>query len=242
MSVTFTKLFSSITESTIWTEPDHVRLTWITMLAMADRKGRVFGSIPGLANRARVSVENCEDAIMRFMSPDKYSRTKVEEGKRIREIDGGWILINHAKYREIRDEETAKEQKRNYINNRRAKERAEKMGVEIVENVDRGRDNAEADTEAKAEADPSSIPKKQKVQFVKPSLEEVKIASAEKGLPPLEAENFWNHHEMRDWKINGKPMVKWRLALSTWFNNWSSGKFSSRKQPNLPNLTINNPL
>jgi hypothetical protein len=49
MSVTFTKLFSSITESTVWDEPDRVRLVWITMLAMADKHGRVWASVPGLA-------------------------------------------------------------------------------------------------------------------------------------------------------------------------------------------------
>ena len=112
MSIYFTKLFTSITESTIWVEPHPIRLTWITMLAMSDRKGRVFGSIPGLANRARVTVEECEDAIIRFLSPDKYSRTPDNEGRRIAPIDGGWILLNHAKYRAIQDDETIRETKR----------------------------------------------------------------------------------------------------------------------------------
>jgi hypothetical protein len=37
----FTKLLSSITDSTIWGESDGVRIVWVTMLAMADRRGRV---------------------------------------------------------------------------------------------------------------------------------------------------------------------------------------------------------
>ena len=110
MSMTFTKLFSSITESTIWVEDNETRIVWIAMLAMADRKGRVWGSIPGLANRARVSVDGCRKAIQTFLSPDPDSRTKEEEGRRIREIDGGWQLINYFKYREIRDQETVREQ------------------------------------------------------------------------------------------------------------------------------------
>lgn len=152
MSMTFTKLFSSITESTIWTTPNHVRLVWITMLAMADSRGRVWASIPGLANRARVTLEEAEDAITRFLSPDKYSRTPDHEGRRIEPIDGGWRLLNHAKYRAIRDEEAIREAKRRYINTRRAVERA---GVEIVDQcrtpsntVERCRVNAEAEAEA----------------------------------------------------------------------------------------------
>lgn len=152
MSMTFTKLFASITESTIWAEPDHTRIVWITMLAMADHAGRVWASIPGLANRSRVTIEQCESALSTLLSPDKYSRTKDHEGRRIEEIDGGWRLLNHQKYRAIRDEESIKESKRRYINERRAKERE---GVETVEqsrtqenSVDRGRHNAEAEAEA----------------------------------------------------------------------------------------------
>ncbi len=126
MSMTFTKLFSSITESTIWCEPERTRLTWITMLAMADRMGRVFASVPGLANRARVPVEDCQIALDTFLAPDRYSRTETNEGRRIEKIDGGWKLINHEKYRDMRDEESAKEAKRKYMANKRAKDKEQK--------------------------------------------------------------------------------------------------------------------
>src|ERR1700674_4436993 len=112
MPITFTKLFASITESTVWMQPDQVRLVWITMLAMADRQGRVFASVPGLAHRARVSVEDCDGALAHFMAPDERSRTKLYDGRRIEEIDGGWRLLNHEKYRALRDEEAIKESKR----------------------------------------------------------------------------------------------------------------------------------
>lgn len=123
MSMTFTKLFSSITESTVWCESDRTRLIWIAMLAKADRLGRVFASIPGLANVARVPVEDCETALERFLAPDKYSRTSDNEGRRIKPIDGGWQLLNHAKYRDMRDEESQRESKRVYMQNKRAKEK-----------------------------------------------------------------------------------------------------------------------
>lgn len=152
MSVTFTKLFASITESTVWCEPDRTRICWITMLAMADHRGRVWASTPGLANRARIPVEDARIAIQTFLEPDDDSRSKENEGRRIEEIDGGWRLINHEKYRALRDEESIKEAKRRYINARRAKEKEDSKVVENVENVDRGRYNAEAEAEAEAEA------------------------------------------------------------------------------------------
>ena len=105
----YTKLFSSIITSTIWMEDDRTRLVWITMLALADKNGEVQGSIPGLARLAGVPVEDCRAAILKFMSPDRDSRTKDDEGRRIEEIDGGWHLLNHRKYREMASRDEAKE-------------------------------------------------------------------------------------------------------------------------------------
>ena len=153
MTQTFTKLFASITESTIWCEPDRTRIVWICMLAMADRKGRVHASIPGLANRARVPLEDAKAAITAFLSPDPYSRTSEHEGRRIEPIDGGWRLLNYDKYRDMRDDESVLEAKRRYINNRRAAERAAKNGttVESVEECRSPYTQAEAEAEAEAE-------------------------------------------------------------------------------------------
>jgi len=113
MSETYTKLFSSITDSTIWAEPNPTRIVWITMLAMADRHGYVGASIPGLAARARVTVEEAQAAIEAFLSPDKYSRSQEFEGRRIETADRGWILLNYDRFRDMRDEEARKEYERN---------------------------------------------------------------------------------------------------------------------------------
>ena len=96
----YTKLFSTLPLSTIWKEPNETRIVWITMLALANMDGTVDSSIPGLADLARVDLDKCEAALKTLMSPDKYSRTKTDEGRRIKEIDGGWLILNHAKYRD----------------------------------------------------------------------------------------------------------------------------------------------
>ena len=121
MSVYWTKLFNSITTSTVWCEPDRTRLVWIAMLATADRLGRIHGSIPGLANLARVPVEDCRTAIDTFLAPDRDSRTPDHEGRRIEVIEGGWRLLNYVKFREQKDEEGMREYKREYMRKRRAK-------------------------------------------------------------------------------------------------------------------------
>lgn len=106
----FTKLFGSIVNSTIWREDKDTKIVWITMLAMADKDGVVETSFPGLADAARVSMEECRSSLDKLMSPDEHSRTKDNEGRRIREVDGGWLILNHAKYRHKMSEEYRREQ------------------------------------------------------------------------------------------------------------------------------------
>lgn len=102
----YTKLHSTILDSSVWLEPAHVRLVWITMLAMADQHGVVHASVGGLAHRARVSKEEAHDAITRFLGPDPDSRDRTT-GERIEEVPGGWLVLNHANYRDKQTREQA---------------------------------------------------------------------------------------------------------------------------------------
>lgn len=108
----YTKLFASILASTIWREDNDTRIVWITMLAMSDKDGIVEASVPGLADLARVSVDGARRAILKLSSPDPDSRSEEAEGRRIESIEGGWRLINHAKYRRKMSEEERREYKR----------------------------------------------------------------------------------------------------------------------------------
>ena len=110
----YTKLFSSIVASTIWRADDKTRLVWITMLAMADQFGIVEASVPGLADMARVTLEECQEALGELQSPDPYSRSSESEGRRIEPVDGGWKLINHGKYREKMGKDERREYQRLY--------------------------------------------------------------------------------------------------------------------------------
>jgi hypothetical protein len=91
------------------------------MIAMADRHGRVYASVPGLAHRARVTVDECKEALRTFEEPDEDSRTKEFEGRRILAFEGGWELLNHAKYRAIQNDEAIRESKRAYMQRQREK-------------------------------------------------------------------------------------------------------------------------
>jgi len=105
----YTKLFNSILASTIWREEKETKILWITMLAMADKDGMVEASIPGLADLARLTVKETQTALGILESPDEFSRTKDHEGRRIEPVLGGWLVLNHAKYRQKMDMDERRE-------------------------------------------------------------------------------------------------------------------------------------
>jgi hypothetical protein len=114
MSDTYTKLFRSITASTIVSEPLATRWLWVTLLSQADGEGCVWASVPGLARLANIDLPDCEVALACFLNPDPYSRTQENEGRRIEAIDGGWRLLNHAKYDALRSAAERAEYKREW--------------------------------------------------------------------------------------------------------------------------------
>lgn len=93
-------MWGKILDSSIWIkEAKETRLVWITLLAMRDSQGIVQASVIGLADRAKVSVDECRIALNVFLSPDEDDTSKVENGIRIREVPGGWQIVNHDLYR-----------------------------------------------------------------------------------------------------------------------------------------------
>lgn len=119
---TWTRLFSSIVTSSIWAEEKETKIVWVTMLALKDSEGKVEGSIPGLAQVAGVTKEECAKAIAILEGPDEYSRTKENDGRRIKRVERGWVVLNHIKYR---DEIGMTDTKRAYWASAKAKQREE---------------------------------------------------------------------------------------------------------------------
>ena len=192
----YTKLFASLVHSTIWREPDHVRLVWITMLAICDRNGVVEASLPGLADASRVTIEQCEEAIQRLMSPDKYSRSQEHEGRRVEVTDGGWLLLNYEKYRLKLSKEQARE------NNRRRQAEWRERQRNAKRNADNGtatKNNPIAEADPEAEADPKADQNKPRQNGV-----------------DVEFEFFWKHVLKKVGKLEAKRKFKIARKDKTW--------------------------
>src|SRR6266446_3587224 len=213
----YTKLFSSIVTSTIWTESNETRLVWITMLALSDKDGVVPASVPGLANLARVSLEECEQALGVLAGPDKYSRTTEFEGRRIEKIDGGWRLLNHGKYRRMLSTEERREYLATKQREYRSRVKQSSTSVTDVSDTDTRLTHTDADTEAEADS-------KEK-QHIKPP---ASLAASEFRL-------FWDKYPKKigeqrareAWKKSGCEgrLGEILASLKDWQKTWADPQF-----------------
>lgn len=223
----FSKLFSSILDSTVWQEPPPTKIVWITMLAMQDRDGLVHTSIPGLAKRAGVTIPECESALECFRSPDAYSRTKDYEGRRIFDIDGGFRLVNAEKYRKLLSTEERREYMRLKQANRRAKMReVSKNCQQSSTNVNTVNTIVEVDVEVDATKRINSTR-----PCARPSVAEIKGYAASAPVPITQecAEAFHDTNEAVGWITrHGQPIADWRASLRRYASNWNANE---SKQP-----------
>jgi hypothetical protein len=261
----YTKLFGSIVASTIWREAKETKIVWITMLALADQYGIVSASIPGLADLSKVTIEECEASLAKLMSPDPYSRSKENEGRRIEEVDGGWRILNYVKYRQLWSDEDRKNYKAKWDRENRPKRDYSKYrngkGTDVRTDSNRQKPTepmytdtkADTDTKAKEEKRGStlSVPtnghvdvsgtrngkvRNSRKQFVRPTEDEVLNYGSEIELPEIECRKFCAHHETRGWTLkDNRQMVDWKAALRTWKFHWLTYKGEGRK-PYSPNL------
>ncbi len=212
----YTKLFTEIIMSTVWREPNHVRLLWITMLAMKDRWHVVNASLPGLADSARITMDECVEALGVLSSPDKYSRTVEHEGRRIEACDGGWIILNGEKYRNKMSLDERREYQRIKQAEYRARKKSVKSCLQKSQQFTHTDTDTDTDTKPKEKAPPAK--KRKTKKFKKPTINDVKDYCAERS-NNVDAEKFVDYYTSNGWKVGKNPMKDWKAAVRTWEKN-----------------------
>ena len=111
----YTPIFRDLLDSSLWaTATPAARCVWITFLLDADPEGCIPTSVPGLARRANVTVDEARAAIAMLEAPDPDSRTPDFEGRRVAKIAGGWQVLNFVAKRELAKHEAEKARKRKW--------------------------------------------------------------------------------------------------------------------------------
>ncbi len=122
----YNKLFTKILDSSIWLEPDATRIVWLTCIAVMDEEGFVqFASVENLARRANVSLKSAQKAVEQLEGPDPESSDPDNGGRRLERVQGGWMVLNATKYRELVTREVSKAQTRERVKRFRERKKQE---------------------------------------------------------------------------------------------------------------------
>lgn len=102
----FTPLWSGIVDSSLWDEPDPVVKVFVTMLALKDPDFIVRKTAYQIGRCARKTEKEVLAALDVLCSPDtKRLEPQPFEGRRLRKMETGWLILNGEKYQEkMKDE------------------------------------------------------------------------------------------------------------------------------------------
>lgn len=153
----YAKLFKSIYQGTLRGK-SHGLLVFTNLLAHADQEGWVDTHPKSIADEVGLTLEQVQEALNELEAPDTESRSPEEDGRRIVRLDEhrawGWRIVNHAKYRAIRNEEDRREQNRLAQAKWRMKNADSKQSKpSISTHKHASAESAHTDTEADTEAD-----------------------------------------------------------------------------------------
>jgi hypothetical protein len=237
----YVKLDKSITDSSLWQESNETKLLWITLLTMTDANGEVRTSLPGLARRAGVTVEQAKEALRVLASPDPNDRSGVAEGRRIVEIDHGWEVINYNSYTQLANSETVKAQTRERV--RRHRERKKGVTVKrytplqsVTGVTSNGSNGTETETETETDEQgtpPLSSPvgeehgkkksakakapkEKHQRHVIPPVYEVVREYGRQRGMADPDINVFFDYWESVGWKRGSRLIKDWEATLRVW--------------------------
>lgn len=218
----YNRLFTKILDSSIWLEPLHVRVVWITFLAAMDEDGFASFACPGnVARRAGVSLQEAEEALAVLSSPDPNSSDESNDGRRIERVPGGYMILNASKYKAIFTRDVEREQTRRRVAKHRAAVTSCNACNGSAQNGNGTVTQSDTDTETDTEApkrDIAHAKRAKRLEFAPPTIEECRALFAQAGSTEAEGELFWNFYESKGWMVGKNKMRSWRSAMAGWIN------------------------
>lgn len=197
----FSKLDENFIESSLKRHGCLAVDVFTSLLSKAGADGIARVSIPFLAtNTWHENGEQCKveeiDAVIKILeSPDPYSRSINNEGRRIRRVDGGYEIINYLKYRG----KTHLDYFREYYHQHKDREQKEHEAAPVI----------------------PAEPKKEKAKFIPPTIEEVKEYFRQNGYSDEGATRFFKGYSEANppWTDReGKQIRSWKTkAQQVWF-------------------------
>jgi len=219
------KIFDSMYDGTIaanW----KALVTFQQMIVLCGADGVIDMTPPALSRRTGIPLEIIEEGIEVLANPDPYSRSQVEDGRRIVLIDEnrpwGWIIVNHKHYRDL----VSKSDKSKYDRGRYEARKGEKE-----DNSQKSTDSTHAHAKANNRMG----------RFLKPNVDQIKELMIEKGrssdFANTQSIKFIDYYESCGWTIGkGKPMKSWSHAVNSWLDR--AGPEVTRPSQHISELSL----
>lgn len=197
------------------------------MLAVKGPSHIVRATVGGLAHQARVPVEACRKAIEKLSNPDPDGLDQQYEGRRIKAVEHGWLVLNGQAYKDRRDSSDRKQYQADWVRAKRIKKKLSTPSVDASTHVDtvypsdqiRSDKIRESHEELVLETQTAKL---EKQSFRRSSEREPKNWEifleycTQKGCSRDEAFYFFTTWKAAGWTTNGKPMADWRSKVQSW--------------------------
>jgi len=204
----FAKVFGQIFDSSI-AEDYNCRRMFMDLLVLADPTGAVDMTYEAISRRTNVPIEEVRKYIAELCQPDPASRSQLEQGKRLIQLDSnrdwGWQIVNYQHYRKLKDQEAL----RSYFRDAQRRYRAKVKAVKDIGLTDQDT-HGQSLTRSSSSTSKSSCTEEEAQKFCE-SL----------GLPKSDGTAMVLHWQEKKWPKD------WKLTIRKWK---SFGYLPSQKQ------------
>lgn len=209
----YNRLFQRILYSSVWNEDVWTRVVWLTLIAAMDQDGFVVSATEeNLARLANIPIDQTRVAVEKLTSPDPLSTNPDNDGRRIEKVPGGYVVLNAAYYRTVKNMEHAREMNRirncKYRERKRDKKNDAKSSqvqscvvtpVSVYASVlDKGGVGGKENGKARG------------------TMEEIKKFCSTSNMTDQDAIWFFNKCEGCGWTNGGRPIKDWQATIRSW--------------------------
>lgn len=162
-------------------------VTFQQMIVLCNPDGHLDMTPSAIAGRTGIPIEHIKRGIELLESPDPYSRTPAEEGRRILRIDEhkpwGWKIVNHEQYKSLQDAETVRHQIKERVRKHREKKRTVTDGNAQKRHTYSDTNTEKASTEFESDSITNPVKKKSKRSTAKVQATEAEFIESLKSMP-----------------------------------------------------------
>jgi len=150
----YAKVFGSIFDGSMRGHSDLI-LVFVNLLCAADPDGIIDRHWQAIVDETGLPADRVRAALIELESPDEGSRSRNDEGRRLKRIDPerdwGWQIINFKHYRALRNQDERREYMRNLMRDKRKQQKLTPVSnsLAMLANTD-----TDTDTEAKKNTSP----------------------------------------------------------------------------------------